>query len=510
MVIINIIAFLLVLTLIVLIHEFGHFYFARRADILCHEFSIGMGPVVYQKRKGEIVYSIRLLPLGGFVAMAGEEMSDAYIKEGQTIGLRTNDDNVVTDIILDNELNYDEVGIVVDYDLYGEDYEELYIKLNINGEIKEYKVLRDAKYRFKGDKPMWITPSERSFETKTLWERFLVIVAGPVFNFILAFVLLFGVGIFLGAPNKNAVIGKVQDGIEAVNKGDLITHVNSSEVESYSDMGSKISKAMDNKVTVTIDGVDKNLDLMVILQGLGFSSKYKEDSLVVGNVFGRSKNLKQGDIITGLYITNQKSTEIAYQTFENWNDLIIYVENHSEDEHVYIRYERDEKEHTDYYLGIGEDTLRKLGSNAIVYTGGFEQGRKFSLAYPFYYPFKQIGSDVGQMVQTLALLFNPNEKVGVKDLSGPVGIFSLVSDSLSQGAFTFITFIAFLSVNIGLLNLLPIPALDGGRLVFLGYEAITKKKVNKNVENMLINITFILLLGLIIYVTFNDILRLFS
>ena len=110
------------------------------------------------------------------------------------------------------------------------------------------------------------------------------------------------------------------------------------------------------------------------------------------------------------------------------------------------------------------------------------------------------------MVLTLKHLFTGS--VGVQNLSGPVGIFSLTSQAASQGFGTLLNFIGFLSVNVGFMNLLPIPALDGGRLVFLAYEAITKKKPNQKVETALITITMLLLFGLIIFVSFNDILRL--
>jgi regulator of sigma E protease len=109
---------------------------------------------------------------------------------------------------------------------------------------------------------------------------------------------------------------------------------------------------------------------------------------------------------------------------------------------------------------------------------------------------------------TLGLLFS--NTVGVSDLSGPVGIYTITSNALSQGLVTFINWTALLSVNLGILNLLPIPALDGGRLVFLGYEGITKRKVNRTVENYLHAAMFILLIGFFFYITYHDILRLFN
>src|SRR5690554_7292591 len=87
----NIIIFILVLGVNILIHEFAHFYFARKANILCHEFAIGMGPVIYQKKQGETLYSIRAIPLGGYVSMAGEEIAD-FVKKDNTVGINIDEE----------------------------------------------------------------------------------------------------------------------------------------------------------------------------------------------------------------------------------------------------------------------------------------------------------------------------------------------------------------------------------------------------------------------------------
>src|SRR5690606_21069017 len=141
---------------------------------------------------------------------------------------------------------------------------------------------------------------------------------------------------------------------------------------------------------------------------------------------------------------------------------------------------------------------------------GFSVGSAFDFGYLFVYPFQQFGQSVVEMVATLGLLFNPSSGVGVGDLAGPVGIFSLVSNAASAGFVNLLIFVAFLSVNIGLMNLLPIPALDGGRLIFLGYEAVTRRKIPNKVEMWVNNIFFILLMVLFVFVTWNDIVRLFA
>ena len=98
---IGIFAFVIILGIIVLIHEGGHFLFARRAKILCHEFSIGMGPLIWKTKKGETIYAIRGIPIGGYVAMAGEEVEQDYLKDVKEVKLDLDEKGRVTRIILD-------------------------------------------------------------------------------------------------------------------------------------------------------------------------------------------------------------------------------------------------------------------------------------------------------------------------------------------------------------------------------------------------------------------------
>ena len=114
---------------------------------------------------------------------------------------------------------------------------------------------------------------------------------------------------------------------------------------------------------------------------------------------------------------------------------------------------------------------------------------------------------LGSMWDTLKYLFNG--RVGVNQLSGPVGIFTIVDSQAEQGLEAVLYLVAYLSINVGLINLLPFPAFDGGRILFLFIEKIFRKPVSKRVENIIHSIGFFLIIGLLIFVTFNDILRLF-
>lgn len=123
------------------------------------------------------------------------------------------------------------------------------------------------------------------------------------------------------------------------------------------------------------------------------------------------------------------------------------------------------------------------------------------------YAFNKTGSLFVSMWDTLKYLFTG--RVGVDQLSGPVGIFSIVDSQAEQGLEAILYLVAYLSINVGLINLLPFPAFDGGRILFLFIEKIFRRPVSKKVENIIHSIGFMLIIGLLIFVTFNDILRLF-
>lgn len=526
MFILNILLFVVVLGVIILIHEAGHFYFAKRAGILCHEFSIGMGPALYQKRKGETIYSVRVIPIGGYVSMAGEAISDALIKKEQTIGLKINEQGLVYQIILTDKVSADLYGQVVDFDLYGKDFDPLYIDLKVDEEVKKYTVLRDANYKLDEKREMWITPSEKSFESKTLWERFLVIFAGPMMNFILAFLLFLIVGFFVQKPNIDSnmvdeVVPNYAADIAGIKSGDLITAIEGISVDSWDDIPNVLATLDSALLDITYDrdGVSftaNDIAVSVAVQMAGLVNTYVDEDNdevtiynsepIIGQSYGRAQSdggLKQGDVIDRITIDGT-----GYDV-DNWNDIIAVFRNYTSGS-IVVDYQRNGVSASASYDLISESALNKLGTQGVLYQLGITATSDFDWGYTLLYAPKKIASDMGDVFTTLGLLFNRNENLGIGDLSGPVGIYSLVSSTAKQGLISIIAFTGFLSINIGLLNLLPIPALDGGRLVFLGIEAVTKKPLPRKLENSINNVMFILLLTMFVFVTYKDILRLIA
>lgn len=346
----TLIYFIIVLGIIVLVHEFGHFIFAKMFGVHVYEFSIGMGPKIWgtKPKKNKTTYNIRAIPIGGFVQLAGEEIDD--------------DEKV---------------------------------------------------------------PENKKLYNKPIWQRFLIMFFGAGNNFILAFILLFMIALFTGAPNMDPIVWKVNENYPAYAAG-----IRANDVV----------VSIDGKKTSTID------DVMVYLT---LAADGDEVSIVT------SRDGKE---------TEYKVTPIK---------------------------EKDDQGNEGYKFGF-ENIPNK------------EQGFIASIKYAFI----KIGALIKQMFIVLGSLFTG--KLGLNGLSGPVGIYSVVGDTAKSGLVNLVSLIALLSVNVGFLNLIPFPAFDGGRLLFLIIEKIKGSPVSPKIENTIHGIGFILLMILILVITFNDVIKLIT
>lgn len=504
----NILIFLIVLTVIISIHELGHFLFAKRAGILIHEFSIGMGPQIVAKKKGDTKYALRAIPLGGYVSMSGENGDFALISKGSMIGICLNEIGLVTQILLDQGIKKPLVyGEVIDFDLYGQNLSELFIEIKKeNGDITRYQVTRDAKYHYGQQKELQITPEESSFASKTIWQRFLVLFMGPMMNFLLALFIFVIIAAVQGKPSLDNVVHESSN--PGLISGDIIVNIDGTDVENIDDIRVKGEQINNHVVPVTVirNGTQTtiNIYVTVLLQNFGIVNDTRDtfkDGAFIGGIGGKanSAGVNLGDEII----------QVNGIPVSSWSDIIPMARNYT-DTSITLSVLRDGESLSFTYDVLPADTLLKLGHESVSIRFGFQSGYEFDILYVLYSPFQRFGSSVTEMIYTIGMLFNPSSGVGVSDLAGPVGIFSLVSNAAAGGFLNLLGFVAFLSVNIGLMNLLPIPALDGGRLIFLGYEAITKKKIPAKTEGLVNNLFFIILLMLFVFVTWNDILRIFT
>ncbi len=387
-------------------------------------------------------------------------------------------------------------------------------------------------------------------------------------NFVLSIVLYIIISFATGVPSNSNEIGSVGEGYpsaEFLQAGDKITAINGNPIESWDDLSSVMnSLAEDGETNLSIDyernGIPqetKSCEAYVVLNNYGLSNiqidknatKKPEEShkvmldgetitlkkgVQVGNLglkFGdgvkeqKPSNdesyLKNGDYLMAVKLHKRIDSDTVLE--EDWNIIddwknVISTLGATTDvqyfEYLFYSQEKDDfilastpiYSYSDALLN-SQDIVKYKIYIGISPTYHFEFGGCMANA------FKEFGSSSLIIFKTLKELIAPSSnvrEVGLSDLSGVIGIFDMVSKTVSAGFLSYLSLIALLSVNIGIMNFLPIPALDGGRALFLLYEAITHKKPNKKFETILNNIVFILLLILFVFVAYNDILRLFK
>jgi regulator of sigma E protease len=535
----GIIVAILVLSLVIIIHELGHFLAARRAGILCHEFSLGMGPILWSKKIGETLYCVRAIPLGGYVAMAGEEVESELIKTDQQVRIIT-EGNVIVKIILDPAdpqfEEYEQIT-VESFDLKGVDDARLHIN---NMEVK-----RDAFYVIKS-REIQIAPADRNFNYKNKKQRFLAIFGGPFMNFVLAFFVFILFAFLQGFPTTDSsIIGEVTEGApayEVLLPGDRITEINGETVDYWlsddsnktvSDLLDKYMSDREVEITIVRNGVTitETVTPIIYFYSVGFHSQSKQmcteedienavlaldetvcvtdavkieattDALIVGPITEGTQaynaGMQQGDVIFSI-----DGTEVT-----TWEEVVDFIANHTDGSNFNMIVERDGTPTT---LTIEEpwelNVVEKQGLPMVDSLVGISPEYAFSFGQSILYGFVGIKNSATMISDTLSLLFGSSQ-VGVGDLAGPVGIYQITNDALSRGFVSLLAWIGLLSVNLGVINLLPIPALDGGRLFFLGAEALGVK-ISTKIENRLHYMMYLLLLGLFVFITYNDIVRL--
>lgn len=538
------IVFVIMLGVIILLHEGGHFFFAKKAGILCHEYALGMGPVVKSVKKGETSYSIRAVPIGGFVSMAGEDTNETLLQVGQEVSLsfkevkysdllyskdgqvEENNElvNVVSEISVTDKVIKEVKGTVKEYDLYSENGEAMYIVLDIEGKEEKYLVARDAYYVLSQKQSIQMAPYERCYESKTKLQRFLTVFAGPFMNFVLAFVIFLVVGLCSGVANyDSSEIGELSEEYVAqkagLQEGDVITKLNDTTITSWDDISNYFDQNLGVEeivVNYTRNGVAQapitinpsNISYRLGVSNLGYEN-YDGEGLQVFLVFDDNyvagkAGIKNGDIILGYYDGE------TYIPLDSWKQLFDYLETDLEMESITLKCKRGEevldKIRTDVWT---ERSINEIASGVKANTVlGISPTTRFSFFGGIRNAFRLFWDSIAAVFLTLGALFG-NSQITINELSGPVGIFAVVKQYLGTDVLTFLSFVGLISANIGLVNLLPLPALDGGRIVFIGYELVTGKKVNKKVETALINIVFWLVMILFVYITFKDIIRLF-
>ncbi len=409
----SIITFIIIFGIIVCVHEYGHLYFAKKSGILVREFSIGMGPKIYaHQAKDGTVYTIRILPLGGYVRMAGWGEDTTEIKTGAPDSLTLDSDSMlVTRINLSDKVQFEQSlpMLVTAYDFE----HALTITGEVNGQVKTYSVDHDATVVEEDGTELRIAPIDVQYQSASLPGRMMTNFAGPLNNFILGIVACILVAFMQGSvqdlsSNKITVTDKNLPAYQAgLRTGDTVKAINGTEVSDWQSLSDQIIKS---------DG--KAIKVKTLKDSLVITPKKQDKAYIIGI----SPNLKTGffDKVSGGV---QKAATYAFTIINALKNLILHP------------------------------SLNKLG--------------------------------------------------------GPVAMYQMTGQAAREGLTTVIGFMALLSINLGIFNLMPIPALDGGKIVMNIIEAIRRKPMKQEHETIitLVGVGFMVLL--MIAVTWNDILRLF-
>ncbi len=532
-ILLGLVIFAIVMSVLVIVHEGGHFLVAKKAGILCHEFAVGMGPVIYQKKKGETVYSIRALPIGGYVSMAGEEVEENILKDVKQVKLVIKNDIVEKIIVNLENPKYKDLPAydIVKYDLIGTRdalSDELFIEVKDGEGTIRYTVARDCLVNFEKKTEIQIAPYDRNFVNKPWLNRFLSVFAGPFMNFVLAVVIFFIIGLCTGyADTSSTTIGAttaVSGSNNTLVAGDTLTYINNDELSDWASISKALNKIAQGgsnftpqiKVT-TEDGKVVVINPSVFVYSIELPFKVDgTNEAIVGSYSSASSNeqskvyvagLREGDRI--VKITAEKTSEVLINPTKA--DILAFFnkEELQKEQNVVITVERNgttvESSPIEVY---DKDILDTQSVPATKVQLGIEADTKVDFVKLLYMPFVQAADAFTLIFKTLGAIFT-SDAVGVDDLSGPVGIFDLFKNAAQQdeALLVILNWTAILSVNLCFVNLLPLPALDGGRISFMLYEGITRKKPNAKVENIIHTIGFLLLMGLMLFVTFNDVLR---
>lgn len=378
--IITLLAAVFVFSAVIAIHEFGHFAVAKLCGVQVNEFSIGMGPVLLKKMHHGTQYSLRALPVGGFVALEGEESPESQQAEGEErsdleerpLSQRSGADSSPNG----GALNGEEVS----------------------------------------------QPTGKPLNEAPVWQRALIMAAGACMNFLLGFVVM---AILLAAQNEpitSRVIYAVEDGAlcgqTGLEAGDKILAVNGRRCFVANDMLYELMRTEDYSASFTV--------------------------------------LRDG-----------KKVELPRVQFDTW---------------------QDEDGETHMSLGFTVYGIRKTPVNVI----------KEAWNSVLYY---------GRIIFT-SLMDLLRGRESINDLSGPVGIVTAIGQAASYGWQDLLELLALITVNVGIFNLLPFPALDGGKVVFLFIEGVTGHAVPEKIQSGLTLAAFALLFALMIFATYNDIVRL--
>ena len=425
----SLLAFLFVLGVLVFVHELGHFLVARFHGVRCLTFSLGFGPKLIQTKRGDTVYCVSAIPLGGYVKMAGESAEDE--REGK-----------------DDE-----------------------------------------------------------FLSKSKWQRFQILIAGPAMNLILAVVVL-TVVLYQGAQvpvfqDEPPVVGSVTDDSPAatadVRPGDRILSVAGRDVDTWEELYNAVYPRADREIEVVLrrDGDVRSITVTPVGQGkynLGDLGVLPSISPQVASMQSSNSAARDAGILVGDVIEGVEGRAV------NQNSLIEII-NENPNIPLTLQIRRDGVQHDIVVTPNLVDGVGLIGVFLTAEMRTIEPG-----------PFEAFTMSLEQNYELSATIFETlagliTRDTPVSQLVGPVGIAQASGDAAEFGWISLFGLMAFISLNLGILNLLPIPILDGGHIAIIAMEGVSRRDFSVQLKEKMLLVGFALLMTLMVTVIYNDLTR---
>lgn len=539
---ISAIAFIVIFSVIILIHEFGHFYVARKMGIKVEEFGIGLPPRIWGKKIKGILYSVNWIPFGGFVRLYGEDSFDPKVLKskdsfaGKPLFARMA--VVVAGVFMNFILAFTlltvgfTIGIeplIVNSDDIFTAIEENTIELNQGVQIKNVTEGTPASEAgiLPGDIIVSINGNE-FYEFEQLHEEKDILLGvyreGIVYEIPVEYkkdVSEYGLELyeFLYLPRiyiENVLPGtEVQKG--GLQKGDFIISMNNKPIY-YLD---EFKDAFEKEKTIEFTLLRGNaLTTRTVTFTESFVPFEEDESYVqISDV------LVDGPAKTAGFQKNDRLISINDTEIKSKEDSIAYTGEHIGEE-LTFKLQRNEQI-LDINVKPGDDGkigVRLFNKNTfkndqvVVYPSDYTASviKIHDVKYPFPQSMVKALTESGRLaVLTVGMFGNVIRSIVTQfsvpeGVAGPVGIASLTHIFVQQGLWSLLRFTALLSLSLAVINIIPFPALDGGRLLFLLVEAVRRKRVPPKWEASIHALGFVILIGLIFIITYSDILNIFS
>jgi regulator of sigma E protease len=512
-----IIAFIFVIGILVFIHELGHFLLAKWSGVRVEKFSLGFGKKIFGFRRGETEYLICALPLGGYVKMYGEGSEGNFIvdrvdpgSDAERAGFRPGDRIVSIDgIELTSFPRWKQLESTL-----SKEPEKDYLFV-IERDDKKIDITARAR-SLEGAETYSEKEYPRGFSNQPLLNRLLIVVAGPFMNFLLPFIFLpivFMIGITVPAYLEQApVIGYIKPGSPAAEagfrKGDRIVEIEGKKVSDWKDVNIELQTNPDALLNIEVerDGATEVIPVKatassegIVAIGFGEPIEAKVGTVIAGTPADKA-DLQKGDEILAI-----NDTKVA-----DWDQMASIVkENSGKDLTLLIN-----RQGSEITKKITPETSVETGKGAI---GISPYQDEIVKKYGFFEAIVNGAKEAANMiVEVVVLLFGflyklVTGKIALgtagKSLAGPILIAKVSGAAAENGIAQLLQFTCFISINLAVINLFPIPMLDGGHVLYLAIESIKKKPLSQRTLEISQRIGLTILIFIMFLAIYNDLSR---